>query len=160
MNAIDLLTSQHRQMEGLLSKLEGMKNTASKQAVFDEMADTLAAHVLIEEQHFYPAIKANKTEDILLESLEEHLAIKRVLADLLKTPFDDETFDAKLKVLTEQATHHHKEEEEELFPKVKKLLDKDDLQALGKKMSTAFERLISGHPSDDVPADTAHAASI
>jgi hypothetical protein len=29
----------------------------------------------------YPAVKAKRTEDILLEALEEHLGIKRVIAD-------------------------------------------------------------------------------
>ena len=39
---------------------------------------------------------AKQTEDNLLESAEEHLAIKRVLADLLDLDVDDDTFDAKL----------------------------------------------------------------
>jgi hemerythrin superfamily protein len=160
MDAIDLLKFQHRQVEGLLEELERANQTKTKRLAFDELADSLAAHVLIEEHVFYPAIKAKRTEDILLESLEEHLAIKRVLADLLKTSFDDETFDPKLKVLKEQVTHHHDEEEVELFPKVKKLLTKDELVALGKKMYGAHERLIAGHPARAVPAETDHAASL
>jgi hemerythrin superfamily protein len=160
MDAIDLLQFQHRQVEELLTELEGANGLKAKRIAFDELADSLAAHVLIEEHVFYPAIKAKRTEDILLESLEEHLAIKRVLADLLKTPFEDPTFDAKLKVMGEQVLHHHDEEEEELFPKVRKLLAKDELVALGKKMFGAHERLISGHPARAVPSETDHAAAL
>jgi hemerythrin superfamily protein len=160
MDAIDLLESQHRQVETLLSELKSAKSTTSKHLVFEELADHLAAHVLIEEHLFYPAIKAKRTQDILLESLEEHLAIKRVLSDLMRTSFDDETFAAKLEVLSEQVLHHHEEEEKELFPKVKKLLDEKELVALGKKMNAAFERLLTGHPRDTVPGETDHAASL
>lgn len=160
MDAIDLLQFQHRQLEELLTELEGANGDKAKRDAFDDLADSLAAHVLIEERVFYPAINAKRTEDILLESLEEHLGIKRVLADLLKTSCDDETFDAKVKVLSEQVLHHHDEEEEELFPKVRKLLVKEELVALGKKMFGAHERLISGHPARAVPAETDHAAAL
>jgi hemerythrin superfamily protein len=160
MNAIDLLKLQHRRIEKLLAKVEGTKNERSRQHVFEELADTLAAHVLIEERLFYPAIRATRTEDKLLESLEEHLALKRVLADLLTTPFADATFEAKMKVLEEQAVHHHGEEEDELFPKVGALLGEDALDALGDQMHVAFESLMVGHPSDGVPSQTQHAAAL
>jgi hemerythrin superfamily protein len=160
MDAIDLLKFQHRQVEELLAELQRAASAKLKRLAFDELADSLAAHVLIEEHLFYPAIKAKRTQDILLESLEEHLAIKRLLADLLKTPFEDATFRAKLEVLNEQVVHHHDEEEVELFPKVRKLLTKDELVALGKKMFGAHERLIAGHPARSVPAETARAAAI
>ena len=120
MNAIDLLKSQHREVEKLFAELEKAKDSRQKQKLFGELADSLAGHATIEEHQFYPAVRAKRTEDILLESLEEHLGIKRVLADLLKIDANDKTFDAKLKVLKEQVEHHVGEEEKELFPKVKK----------------------------------------
>ena len=112
-------------MEGLFEKLEKASGGDAKRKVFTEIADKLAIHATIEEQDFYPAVKAKRTEDILLESLEEHLGIKRVLADLLAMEVDHETFDAKAKVLKEQVEHHVGEEEDDLFPKVKKLLDEE-----------------------------------
>src|SRR5437868_428211 len=130
MNAIDLLESQHRDVEDLFSEIEEAKNADAKTELFEQLADSLATHAAIEEHHFYPAVRAKRTEDILLESLEEHLGIKRILADLMKTDASDETFDAKIKVLKEQVEHHVEEEEGELFPKVKKLLSAEELDAL------------------------------
>jgi hemerythrin superfamily protein len=158
--AIELLTSQHRQVEKQLSKLEAAKTAKQRRALFREVADSLAAHVMVEETLFYPAVKAKRTEDKLLESLEEHLGIKRVLADLVGLDVDDETFPAKVKVLEEQVVHHHGEEEDDLFPKVKQLLDKDDLEALGDAMASAFVTLLAGRPRQTVRDETERAAPL
>ena len=161
MNAIDLLESQHREVEKLFSKIEKSKSDDVKGRLFEEIADKLAVHATIEEHHFYPAVKANRTEDILLESLEEHLGIKRVLADLLETEPSDETFDAKIKVLTEQVSHHVKEEEEELFPKVKKLFSKEQLEAIGQEMSSEQAELEDdGEPRLAIPGEATHVAHL
>ncbi len=85
MNAIDLLESQHREVAKLLSQIEKAKTADAKEKLFTQIADKLAVHASIEEHQFYPAVKAKRTNDILLESLEEHLGIKRVLADLMDT---------------------------------------------------------------------------
>jgi len=161
MNAIDLLKSQHREVSKLFSKLEKASKAADKTELFEEIADKLAVHAAIEEHHFYPAVKAKRTEDILLESLEEHLGIKRVIADLLEVSAEDETFDAKAKVLKEQVEHHVEEEESDLFPKVKRLFDKEQLEALGQEMSAEQAELeAEGEPRRSVPAETGHPASI
>src|SRR5579885_2142742 len=111
MNAIDMLKSQHREVEKLFSKIEHSRKAEVKQQTFDLLADKLAVHAAIEEHHFYPAVKAKQTEDQLLEAAEEHLAVKRLLADLLQMNAEDETFDAKITVLKEEVQHHVKEEE-------------------------------------------------
>ena len=161
MNAIELLESQHREVESLFSKIEKARSAASKTKLFEQIADKLAVHAAIEEHHFYPAVKQKRTEDILLESLEEHLAIKRVLADLLELEAGDETFDAKLEVLKEEVEHHVEEEESDLFPKVRTLIDQDQLEAIGQEMSDEQEDLEEqGDPRNAVPAETGQAASI
>jgi hemerythrin superfamily protein len=161
MNAVELLESQHREVEKLFSKIEKAKNSASKQKLFEEIADKLAVHAAIEEHHFYPAVKAKRTEDILLESLEEHLGIKRVIADLLKVEASDETFDAKVTVLQEQVSHHVEEEESDLFPKVRKLFDKEQLEAIGQEMSAEQAELEKQDaPREAVPGETEQAASL
>ena len=102
---------------------------------------------------------AKQTQEILLESTEEHLAIKRVLADLLETRLDDDRFDAKLSVLKEEVDHHAREEEEDiLFPKVRKMFSAEELDALGAEMLALFQSLMAKEPRKDVPAQTGRAA--
>lgn len=160
MNAVDLLKSQHRAVEKKFAKIEAAHQPKQKAMLFAEIADSLAAHAAIEEHQFYRAVKAKRTEDILLESLEEHLGIKRVLADLLVTAPTDETFDAKVKVLKDLVEHHVEEEEEDLFPKVKKLFDAETLEALGQEMSAEHSELEAGEPRRAIPSETRVAASL
>ncbi len=161
LDAVGMLEGQHREVERLFAKLDKASGVETKRKLFTEIADKLAVHAAIEERDFYPAVRAKRTEDILLESLEEHLGIKRVLADLLAIDVGDETFDAKAKVLKEQVEHHVTEEEDDLFPKVKKLMDRDTLLAIAQQMTATQEELIAkGDPRKAVPSETKHAATI
>jgi len=147
MHAVEMLIRQHREMEAALEAvLEASGGERSAQ--FVRAADVLMSHVTVEEQVFYPAVKQKRTEDILLESLEEHLSLKRLVADLVEMSVGDDRFDAKLHVLKEQAEHHHEEEEEKLFPKVKRLFSDDELVALGERMGLAQAKLLAGAPRE------------
>ncbi len=161
MDAIDLLTSQHREMEALFKQVLGSGDTGATKKLFAEVADKLTTHITSEEEVFYPAVRAKRTEDILLESLEEHLSLKRLLADLLLMQPSDQTFEPKFKVLKEQAEHHHKEEEEHLFPKVSKLLDEGARKTLAQEIMGLQDRLhAEGKPREAVKDETAAAAPL
>ncbi len=134
MDAVELLTAQHREMEDLLHQVQEAETAGTKKALFMEAADQLTVHIKSEEEVFYPAVHRARTEDDLLEALEEHLSLKRLLKDLLELEPSEKAFEAKFKVLKEQAEHHHREEEEHLFPAVLKLLDTDAREALGQEM--------------------------
>ncbi len=163
MNAIDLLEQQHREVEELFEEFEGAGDGAvkTKERLCREISDALAIHAEIEEKLFYPESKQENTEEILRESVEEHLAMKRIVADLIDIGPADEQFDAKMKVLQEQVEHHVGEEEEELFPKVRKDLSKDELDDLGGRMQAMADELeAEGEPSKNVPGETDSAAPI
>lgn len=161
MDAIHLLTSQHREMEALLKQVLDAEDTGAANKLFAEAADKLTTHIASEEEIFYPAVRAKPTEDILLESLEEHLSLKRLLADLLQMQPSAQTFEAKFKVLKEQTEHHHKEEEEHLFPKVRTLLDEGARKTLAHEIMALQARLHEeGKPREAVIAETAVAAPL
>ena len=163
LDALGLIIEQHDKVDELIEELLDGKDMPleRKRFLFNELADNLAAHAAMEEQLFYPMVKAKQTEEILLESTEEHLSIKRVLADLLETELDDPRFEARLEVLQEQVEHHAREEEERvLFPKLQRLISKDELEALGGEMLALFERLMSQRPRELVPKETRKPASI
>jgi hemerythrin superfamily protein len=156
---VELLVHDHRRMEQMLDKLAHAEG-ADRAPLLEEIADALAAHVALEEEHFYPAVRARRTEDILLESLEEHLSLKRVMSDLLDLDPANPHWEPKVHVLKEQAEHHHREEEEHLFPKVEKLFDAEQLDALGSVMSNALAALQAEHPRDRVFRATREAAPL
>ena len=134
MEAVQFLINQHREMEKALANVLEASEPTERKARFSAAADHLTMHITSEEEVFYPAVKAKRTEDILLESLEEHLSLKRLMADLMDLDASEQTFEPKFKVLKEQTEHHHKEEEEHLFPKVLKLLGEEQRDELGDEM--------------------------
>lgn len=133
-DAIDLLVTQHRELERMLDHIAQETRDEQRKTLFAAAGDHLTVHIKSEEDIFYPAVNAARTEDDLLESLEEHLSLKRFLADLLALDPSEKAFEPKFKVLKEQTEHHHKEEEEHLFPKVRQLLNAEQRAALGKDM--------------------------
>ena len=86
-DVLQLLTSQHAAVDALFEKIENSRG--DRAALLTQLADNLAAHATVEEKIFYPAVMAKSTSDKLHESVEEHLQIKRVLADLLAMKPDD-----------------------------------------------------------------------
>src|SRR6266550_5865491 len=142
MDAIQLLKDDHKKVEKIFSDLENKRD--DRRALFPELDRELTVHAEIEEKIFYPAAKqAEPTRDLVLESIEEHKQIKMVLADLEKTDKTTEVWGAALKVLKEDVMHHVGEEENELFPKVKKVLSKQQLDDLGTRMEQLKMQLLA-----------------
>lgn len=161
LEAVAFLTNQHREMEQLLRQFAETSDDAEKKALFVRAADQLTVHIKSEEEIFYPAVHRARTEDDLLEALEEHLSLKRLLADLIELEPSDKAFEPKFKVLKEQTEHHHREEEEHLFPAVLRLLDLHSRAGLAEEMlarQASLTRL--GQPRDAVSSETASAAPL
>ncbi|HEY6035155.1 MAG TPA: hemerythrin domain-containing protein [Kofleriaceae bacterium] len=160
-DVLDVLTSHHDRVDELFEQIEKSAKGGQRTAAFTELADLLAAHATVEEKIFYPSVMTKDTTDQLHESVEEHLGMKRLLADLIVNQVDEATFKAKIKVLKEQVSHHaHKEEEAKLFPKVKAMLGADERAAIGNEVLVMFEELIVKHPMNKVPSETAEAAPL
>jgi hypothetical protein len=161
MNAIDLLESQHREVEDLFFDLERAPDAETKAELFEAVADKLAIHAAVEEHHFYPAVKDLRTEGLLFEAEQEHLAVKRLLAELLETDVEDETFDGRVKVLKETVERHVAEERSELFRRVRMLFTVDRLEAIGLAMSAEQDELEGrGAPREMAASETEDAAFI
>ena len=159
-DVVALLIRQHREVESLLQALLKTGDPAERATRLGRAGDDLAVHIGAEEAVFYPVVNAARTEGILLESLEEHLSLKRLLADLLDLPPDDATFEAKCHVLLEQTEHHHKEEEEHLFPTVRLTLSPQQLARLhGDVLAHEKGLRDAGTPRHALKSQTAAAAS-
>ncbi len=152
MDAISLLKADHRAVEDLLKQVQGLSESAHAQRrqLFQQIDKELTVHSKIEETIFYPAVKQKaKAEDDddatqeVLEAYEEHANVKDMLKRLEATDATDETYDAKLQVLSELVKHHVHEEEHEMFKEAKDLMDESELEQLGTKLAQAKEQLLS-----------------
>ena len=140
MNATDLLKKQHREVKALFAEAKKVK-PAERRRVLDEITEKLQAHMTIEEDIFYPAVReigTKKTEEIVPEAYEEHHVVKLVLDELPDVDLDAEGFEAKVTVLDELIEHHVEEEEHEMF-KIAEKLGADRLGELGAEMASASD---------------------
>lgn len=156
MDAIALLKEDHRTVEELFKKFEGLGPRAKKgrRDTVDRMIKALSVHAAVEEVIFYPAVREavgnGEIDTMVLEGLEEHHVAKWVLKELEDLDPEHERFDAKVSVLMESVRHHVKEEEKDLFPEVRKLFGRARLTELGDAMAE-FKRSAPTRPHPKMP---------
>ncbi|MEJ7844762.1 MAG: hemerythrin domain-containing protein [Acidimicrobiales bacterium] len=161
-DALTLLKDDHKELEALFKKFEsaGPRAHKSKRTLVDKMIRELSVHAAVEEQVLYPVTRQLFEDDLgsdVLEALEEHLAAKRLLADLDGMDPQHERFDAKVTVLMESVRHHVEEEEKELFPELKKRIKPAARQELGGIIAEAKKVAPTrAHPNapDEPPGNT------
>jgi hemerythrin superfamily protein len=149
MDALTLLEQDHQKVKKLMGEIEKTteRGVKTREELFTKLVQELTVHEKIEEQIFYPAVKeqatTKKLEEIVTESFEEHHFVNVVIAEIKETPFDAEEWAAKFSVMMENIQHHAFEEEEgEMFPKVRKIFSKAELEELGARMEELKTRLI------------------
>jgi hypothetical protein len=136
-NAITLLTTDHKKMKALLNELEATtgRGVKTREQLFAQIKGELMVHEAIEEEIFYPELKSHpKAKDIVLEGLEEHHVVDLLMAELEGLAVDDESWGAKAIVMKENVEHHMEEEEGEMFAKARLVFDDAELQDLGARM--------------------------
>lgn len=140
MNAFALLKADHEKVAGILTKIDGTTERATKgrEELFTQLKNELDVHTRIEEEILYPALEEyEETRAISLEAYEEHALVKELLEELASAPKDDEQWTAKFTVLKENIEHHVEEEEGEMFKKARKVLSGDEIDALGERLQEA-----------------------
>jgi hemerythrin-like domain-containing protein len=141
-DAIALLRADHKLVSDLFEQFEKTRSDARKAAIVAKICKELTVHTEIEEEIFYPAVKAAlKDHELIPEANVEHASVKDLIAQVEgKTP-DGEMYDARVKVMGEFVKHHVKEEQNEMFPKAKKT--RLDMVALGEQMAARKQELMS-----------------
>ncbi len=148
MDAIKMLKDDHRKVKDLLREYTDTGDDAFKarQEIADRVFAELEVHMMLEEEIFYPAVKAKTGDDgksHVAEGTEEHHVAKILIAELKTLTSEDEAFGAKFKVLSENVEHHMKEEEDELLPDARKKLGHDGIEVLGDQMESRRQALQS-----------------
>jgi hemerythrin superfamily protein len=148
-DAVELIRSDHRTVEKLFSEFEqaGDRAYKTKQGLVEQITQELEVHASIEEETFYPAVRAKARKDgeeLIDEAVEEHHLVRVTLGELAGMTAEDDAFDAKVQVLIENVRHHVEEEESEMLPQAEKLLGKDELARLGEEMAARKRQLGAG----------------
>jgi hemerythrin superfamily protein len=149
-DAISLLKSDHREVEGWFAQFEKTGSDRKKQELAQKICAALRAHTTIEEEVFYPAfLEATGDEDIHHEAEVEHDGAKKLIAEIEAAGPDDDYFDAKVTVLSEMIKHHVKEEEQRggMFSKARG--SDMDLDELGAQLQRRKAEVMAENPRQD-----------
>jgi hemerythrin-like domain-containing protein len=145
-DAIALLKADHKKVKALFKEIEelGERAFTARAKLYAQIERELQLHTKVEETIFYPAVKqktrgASEERDAVLEAYEEHATAKGAMARIDETDPKDETYRAKIQVLSELIDHHVKEEENRFFPEARKLLGAERLSELGEEITAAKE---------------------
>lgn len=138
-DAIALLTDDHRAVEALFDRFEDEDDPDERAAVAAQICRMLRIHTEIEETFFYPAARTTAEDSLLDEAQVEHDSAKALIEKIERLTPAEPAFAATVKVLGEYVKHHVREEEDELFEQVR---DGDlDLDEIGAQMSARKKAL-------------------
>jgi hemerythrin superfamily protein len=151
-DAIALLKADHRTVEELFDKFESAKAASRKQEIAQKICTELKIHTMIEEEIFYPAFRGKIEDDTLDEAYVEHDGAKVLVNDIEAGSAEEDFYDAKVKVLSEEIKHHVHEEEaqkEGMFAQCRKT--DVDLVALRDQMLARKQELMAQTKSGGLP---------
>ena len=119
----------------MLKTLADSKPGARRRStVTKKLVDALTLHMKIEESRVYPLVA-----DLVGREEEQEAEIEHGLARdglvKLQELVDEPGFGAAVAMVTAGIRHHVKEEEQEIFPELKKKLDRQQLRDLGDEVA-------------------------
>ena len=141
-DAIAMLKADHKKVSGLFADFEKARAATTKKKLVSTICTELSVHAQVEEELFYPAVKAAlKDKELIPEAVVEQATMKALIGQIEGVEPDGEMYDAKVKVLCEYVKHHVKEEHTEMFPKAAKT--RLDMVALGEQMAARKSELLA-----------------
>jgi len=158
-DAVDLLDADHKAVKKLFIDFNAMCDDGAspqdKQPVVDKICQALLVHARIEEEIFYPAVRAATGDDALLEeAAEEHAQVKETVAQLQAMDASDAQYDDTVKRLGELVDAHVLEERERIFLEARQ--SPADLRGLADRLFDRRKALMSA--SRKKPAKAKEAA--
>jgi hemerythrin-like domain-containing protein len=134
-DAISLLSSDHAEVKQMFEEyrqlVEGNGSDDRRGELARQICSALTVHAEIEEDIFYPAMRENIDDELLLDQAEvEHESAEELIEQIEDMDPGDALFDARVLVLGEYVEHHVQEEENEIFPQAETSgIDLDELGA-------------------------------
>lgn len=146
-NPITMLKADHAKVKRLLRELTETTERAVKgrEELVREIEREIKTHAQIEEELFYPTFKKvaedSDAEDLFYEATEEHHVVDMVLPALKACNPKSPEFGAKAKVLKDLIEHHAREEETQMFTAARRLMNNEQMEALGDLMQQRKETI-------------------
>ena len=156
MDALSLLRRDHRELKKVLAELEPTTDRAvrTRTRLFAQLERELIAHETIEEELFYPALRARPSAAATARTHERHDVVDELVEPVRRIPVSDPTWSAHARRMKDGLESHFLEEESELFELARRTFSSAELQELGLRMAdrrAAVVRELSDGPTPPNP---------
>ena len=105
-----------------------------RKGLVDNVCLAIEIHAQLEEEIFYPAMRAVADNEMLRKSTPEHDEMRGLISRLRNMPVNDAAFDDTFFELMRHVMHHVADEETQLLPAAERLIP-DQLHELGARMT-------------------------
>jgi hypothetical protein len=137
LDALELLRRQHRELAAMFARFRRGRDERA-----EAICLALDAHATIEEEIFYPAVRAALPDvaALIAAAAIEHDAMRALVARIESARVDDAACAAQVRVLGEYLRLHVRVEQSAVFPQVRR--SGLDRRALGARMAARHAELV------------------
>jgi hypothetical protein len=129
-----------------------------KRGLVDNVCLAIEIHAQLEEEIFYPALRAVADSEFVRKSTPEHDEMRGLISRLRNMPVEDPAFDDAFFALMRHVMHHVADEETLLLPAAERLLP-EQLADLGAQM-TRRRLELAGPRAPELASSMARAMSL
>lgn len=130
----NMIRMDHTHVLTTFHQYEADASPRVKKGLADQVCVALEIHAQLEEEIFYPALRAVADTDMVRKSVPEHDEMRRLINQLRKLEPLAENFDETFYQLMNTVMHHVADEETLLLPAAERVLA-DQLGELGARMT-------------------------
>ncbi len=148
-DAVDLLDADHKAVKKLFIDFNALCDDGAapdaKRPIADKICQALLIHMQIEEEIFYPAVRAGTGDKPLIEeAIDEHAQAKETIAQIQAMDAADDKYDDTVKRLGELIDAHVLEEREQMFLEARQ--SQTDLRGLAVQLFERKQQLKAAAP--------------
>ncbi|MES1265818.1 MAG: hemerythrin domain-containing protein [Variovorax sp.] len=130
----NMIRMDHTHVLTTFHQYESDASVRVKKGLVDQVCVALEIHAQLEEEIFYPALRAVADTEFVRKSVPEHDEMRRLISQLRKREPTDAGFDETFYQLMNTVMHHVADEETLLLPAAERVLA-DQLGELGMRMT-------------------------
>ena len=151
MDIVELLEKEHQEVRDLFQRFFGGgtitrlvnkvvgSHPRGRKAVAGKICDALDLHTRLEEEVFYPEVRATGDGELnkqIDEADREHAGVKEKVARARTVLGDEAALEETMTAIQGDVEHHVREEENEMFPRVRDVMSEHLLGELGKRYAS------------------------
>lgn len=129
-----MIRADHTAVIATFHKYETGASSGTKRALVNTVCSALEIHAQLEEEIFYPEMRALDSRQVE-KSLPEHDEMRRLVGVLRAMDASEASFDETFMTLMREVLHHAAHEETVLLPRAERELSEDRLSELGAQMT-------------------------